>query len=111
MGLPIEKLIVATNQNDILHRAISKGKYESRSVVETLSPSMDIQVASNFERLIYDVKDQNAEKTNKIMQEIKNEKRYLIEEKELNKIKEDFVSESISEQELLSCIKNVLREL
>ena len=107
MGLPIEKLIVATNQNDILHRAISKGKYESRSVVETLSPSMDIQVASNFERLIYDVKDQNAEKTNKIMQEIKNEKRYLIEEKELNKIKEDFVSESISEQELLSCIKNV----
>ena len=107
MGLPIEKLIVATNQNDILHRAISKGKYESRSVVETLSPSMDIQVASNFERLIYDVKDQNAEKTNKIMQEIKNEKKYLIEEKELNKIKEDFVSESISEQELLSCIKNV----
>ena len=107
MGLPIEKLIVATNQNDILHRAISKGKYEAHSVVETLSPSMDIQVASNFERLIYDVKDQNAEKTNKIMQEIKNEKRYLIEEKELNKIKEDFVSESISEQELLSCIKNV----
>ena len=68
---------------------------------------MDIQVASNFERLIYDVKDQNTEKTNKIMQEIKNEKKYLIEEKELNKIKEDFVSESISEQELLSCIKNV----
>ena len=107
MGLPIEKLIVATNQNDILHRAISKGKYESHSVVETLSPSMDIQVASNFERLIYDVKDQNTEKTNKIMQEINNEKKYLIEEKELNKIKEDFVSESISEQELLSCIKNV----
>ena len=107
MGLPIDKLIVATNQNDILHRAISKGKYEAHSVVETLSPSMDIQVASNFERLIYDVKDQDAEKTNKIMQEIKNEKRYLIEEKELNKIKEDFVSESISEQELLSCIKNV----
>ena len=55
---------------------------------------MDIQVASNFERLIYDVKDQNSEKTNKIMQEIKNEKKYLIEEKELNKIKKDFVSES-----------------
>ena len=107
MGLPIEKLIVATNQNDILHRAISKGKYEAHSVVETLSPSMDIQVASNFERLIYDVKDQNTEKTNKIMQEINNEKKYLIEEKELNKIKEDFVSESISEQELLSCIKKV----
>jgi threonine synthase len=105
MGLPIGKLIVATNQNDILHRAISKGQYKAHSVLETLSPSMDIQVASNFERLIYDVNDCNANKTNKIMQGIKNEKEYLIEEKELRKIKEDFISESISEQELLSCIK------
>ena len=107
MGLPIDKLIVATNQNDILHRAISKGKYESRSVVETLSPSMDIQVASNFERLIYDLNEQSADKTNKIMQEIKIKKKYLIEKKELNKIKEDFLSESVSEEELLFCIKKV----
>ena len=107
MGLPIDKLIVATNQNDILHRAISKGQYKTHSVVETLSPSMDIQVASNFERLIYDINDQNTDKTSKIMQSIKNEKKYLIEEKELKKIKKDFVSETISEQELLSCIKKV----
>jgi len=107
MGLPIDKLIVATNQNDILHRAISKGQYKAHSVVETLSPSMDIQVASNFERLIYDINDQNTDKTSKIMQSIKNEKKYLIEEKELLKIKKDFVSETISEQELLSCIKKV----
>ena len=107
MGLPIDKLIVATNQNDILHRAISKGKYETNSVVETLSPSMDIQVASNFERLIYDLNEQSADKTNKIMQEIKIKKKYLIEKKELNKIKEDFLSESVSEEELLFCIKKV----
>ena len=107
MGLPIDKLIVATNQNDILHRAISKGQYKAHSVVETLSPSMDIQVASNFERLIYDINDQNADKTSKIMQSIKNEKKYLIEEKELKKIRKDFASETISEQELLSCIKKV----
>jgi len=107
MGLPIDKLIVATNQNDILHRAISNGQYKAHSVVETLSPSMDIQVASNFERLIYDINDQNTDKTSKIMQSIKNEKKYLIEEKELLKIKKDFVSETISEQELLSCIKKV----
>ena len=68
---------------------------------------MDIQVASNFERLIYDINDQNTDKTSKIMQSIKNEKKYLIEEKELKKIKKDFVSETISEQELLSCIKKV----
>jgi len=107
MGLPIEKLIVATNQNDILHRAISKGQYKAHSVVETLSPSMDIQVASNFERLIYDVNNGNSDKTNKIMQSIKKEKKYLIEEKELKEIQKNFISESISEQELLSCIKKV----
>jgi len=107
IGLPIGKLIVATNQNDILHKAISKGQYKVNSVVETLSPSMDIQVASNFERLIYDINDHDTDKTNKIMQSIKDEKKYLIEEKELKKIKKDFVSETISEQELLSCIKKV----
>ena len=107
IGLPIGKLIVATNQNDILHRAISKGQYKVNSVVETLSPSMDIQVASNFERLIYDINDHDTDKTNKIMQSIRDEKKYLIEEKELKKIKKDFVSETISEQELLSCIKKV----
>ena len=107
MGLPIDKLIVATNQNDILYRAISKGQYEANSVIETLSPSMDIQVASNFERLIYDLNEQSAEKTIKIMEEIKNKKKYLIENKELNKIKENFISESVSEEELLSCIKKV----
>ncbi len=105
MGLPIGKLIVATNQNDILHRAISSGKYIANQVQHTISPSMDIQVASNFERLIYDINDCNTDKTNKIMQGIKNEREYLIEEKELRKIKEDFISESISEQELLYCIK------
>ena len=107
MGLPIDKLIVATNQNDILYRAISKGEYKANSVVETLSPSMDIQVASNFERLIYDINEKNADKTKKIMQEIKINKKYLIEKKELDKIKEDFVSETVSEKELLSCIKKV----
>ena len=107
MGLQIDKLIVATNQNDILHRAISKGQYKTHSVIETLSPSMDIQVASNFERLIYDINDQNTDKTSEIMKSIKNEKKYLIEEKELKKIKKDFISETISEQELLSCIKKV----
>ena len=55
MGLPINKLIVATNQNDILHRAISNGNIKLEKVSETISPSMDIQIASNFERLIYDL--------------------------------------------------------
>ena len=55
MGLPIEKLIVATNVNDILHRALAEGDYSAGSVTPTSAPSMDIQVSSNFERLLFDV--------------------------------------------------------
>jgi threonine synthase len=73
MGLPINKLIVATNQNDILHRAISKGSYEVENVSETLSPSMDIQVASNFERLLYDLNEGDDLQTIDAMKNIKEE--------------------------------------
>ena len=55
MGLPIERLIVATNVNDILHRALSQGDYSAGTVTATAAPSMDIQVSSNFERLLFDV--------------------------------------------------------
>lgn len=55
MGLPVEKLIVATNVNDILHRALSEGDYSQGTVTPTSAPSMDIQVSSNFERLLFDL--------------------------------------------------------
>ena len=55
MGLPIDKLIVATNENDILCRVINSGEYKPSHVKPSLSPSMDIQVASNFERLLFDI--------------------------------------------------------
>src|SRR5690606_20339212 len=54
MGLPIERLIVATNVNDILNRALSSGDYSAGEVTPTAAPSMDIQVSSNFERLLFD---------------------------------------------------------
>lgn len=60
MGLPIEKLIVATNENDILARALASGIYEPRGVVATDSPSMDIQISSNFERLLFEASGRNA---------------------------------------------------
>jgi threonine synthase len=55
MGLPIDRLIVATNENDILHRALSAGDYSAGKVQPTAAPSMDIQVSSNFERLLFDL--------------------------------------------------------
>jgi threonine synthase len=107
MGLPINKLIVATNENDILHRAISKGSYEAHKVSETNSPSMDIQIASNFERLIYDINESNDLITNKIMRDIKDTGKYQIGESELSKIKLNFFSSSINQDEVLKIIKNV----
>jgi threonine synthase len=110
MGLPINKLLVATNQNDILHRAISEGKYVSEKVFETLSPSMDIQVASNFERLIYDLNDKDANLTSEIMKTIKKDKSYIINEITLQKINSDFLSASLSEDEIIKTISDVYKK-
>ena len=85
LGLPIDKLIVATNKNDILHIAISGGDYSQKKVEETNTPSMDIQIASNFERLLYDVKDCNSEVTKDVMAVLKNNT-YKFDIKDLNKI-------------------------
>ncbi len=109
MGLPINKLIVATNENDILHRAISKGDYVSKEVKETLSPSMDIQLASNFERLIYYVNNSDSEKTAEIMKKVK-QNSYQIEKNNLDIIQKDFLSESCNEQETLDIIKKNYEE-
>ena len=110
IGLPVNKFIVATNQNDILHRAISKGRYDVEKVTETISPSMDIQIASNFERLIYDLNNHNDKKTIKVMKEIKENGKYLISEENLNKINNHFLSSSINENEVLNIIKNIYEE-
>ena len=107
MGLPINKFIVATNKNDILHRAISNGNYEAESVSETNSPSMDIQIASNFERLIYDLNDCDDNETRTIMHGIKENGKYIISKDKMEKINKDFLSASMSENEILDTIKEV----
>ena len=107
IGLPINKFVVATNQNDILHRAISKGSYNVENVLETISPSMDIQLASNFERLIYDLKDHSDEKTIEAMKSIKEKGQYVFDKKSLNKINIDFLSSRMNEDEVLKTIKTV----
>ena len=107
MGLPINKFLVATNQNDILHRAISKGTYDVGKVSETISPSMDIQIASNFERLIYDLNNCNDTKTISAMKDIKEKGQYLIDKENLDKINIDFLSSQMNEDETLKTIKTV----
>jgi threonine synthase len=107
MGLPINKLVVATNQNDILHRAISKGEYSIEKVSETISPSMDIQLASNFERLLYDVNNHDDIETASAMKDIKEKGKYVINKEKLKKINVDFLSARMSVEEVLRTIKDV----
>ena len=110
MGLPINKLIVATNQNDILHRAISRGRYEVEKVAETISPSMDIQIASNFERLIYDLNNGDDSLTAKVMNDIKEKGKYKIDQEKLDKINTNFLSSKMSEDEILKTIELVYKK-
>tara|TARA_B110000438_G_scaffold120335_1_gene117487 strand:- start:4838 stop:6232 length:1395 start_codon:yes stop_codon:yes gene_type:complete len=105
MGLPINKLIIATNKNDILTRAIKTGNYKPLKVEYTVSPSMDIQVASNFERLIFDIFDCDSTKTSKLMNDLKKFGEFQIERKYLKKINENFCSESLTEEETKLTIK------
>ena len=70
MGLPIERLVIATNQNDILHRAISTGDYVTNGVRASISPSMDIQVSSNFERALFDAYGRDGAAVTALMAEL-----------------------------------------
>jgi len=107
MGLPINKLIIATNSNDILKRTIDTGIYKPLKVSHTISPSMDIQIASNFERLIFDAYLCDTNKTLKLMNDLNLHGELKIETKELKRIRESFCSESLSENETKSVLKEV----
>ena len=107
MGLPINKLFVATNSNDILKRVINTGIYKPSTVKHTVSPSMDIQVASNFERLIFDISSNDANKTLSLMKDLNEKGEFKLEKEQLEKIKEDFCAASLSEKETKSVINRM----
>ncbi len=106
MGLPIDKLIVATNENDILCRVINSGEYRPSEVKPSLSPSMDIQVASNFERLLFDVLNSDDQKVSKSMKDLNNNGFFKLENDELKKIRENFSAEKINDADTLRIIKD-----
>ena len=107
MGLPFNKLLIATNKNDILKRVIKTGIYKPKEVFQTISPSMDIQVASNFERLIFYVSESDDQSTSRKMEDLKKNNEFKLSNKQLNLIKEDFISESLSEEETKNTIKEI----
>lgn len=109
MGLPIERLVVATNVNDILHRTLTDGRYEVRGVTATSSPSMDIQVSSNFERLIFEAEDRDADAVRRTMAGLKQSGAFTLSKRAHAAIAADFASGACDEAETAATIRR-LRE-
>jgi threonine synthase len=103
MGLPIEKLVIATNQNNILHRAIATGAYKTDGVRPSISPSMDIQVSSNFERVLYDACGEDGAAVVALMADLK-AGGFSLEQGSLDFLREAFASGDCSEAETLASI-------
>jgi threonine synthase len=99
MGLPIDKLIVATNVNDILARALNTGRCDVGTVTPTISPSMDIQVSSNFERLLFDVCDRDGASVERMMQQLQQSGGFGIPENALTKARTCFAADRADEAE------------
>jgi len=104
MGLPIAKLILATNENNILTRMVNNGDYSTGEVVSTLSPSMDIQVASNFERYLFYLFDQDPDRVNASLAQFAATGKMHFSAVELERVAEDFSSSSVDSEETLRTI-------
>ncbi|MAQ46712.1 MAG: threonine synthase [Confluentimicrobium sp.] len=110
MGLPIEQLVIATNQNDILHRAITTGAYKTDGVSPSISPSMDIQVSSNFERALFYAYDGDGAAVAALMDELKSEGGFTISQGALESLRETFASGRVSEEETSATIARLRAE-
>jgi threonine synthase len=110
MGLPIDRLVVATNANDILARTLAVGTYELRDVVPTASPSMDIQVSSNFERLLFDACGRDGQAVRALMASLAQSRRFTLPAPALAEIRSYFSADRADEDETAATIRTVLRE-
>jgi threonine synthase len=110
MGLPIRTLRVATNVNDILARTLSSGAYEVRDVQETTSPSMDIQISSNFERLVFEATGRDAGTIRGLMASLNQSRRFVLPAAALRTIRENFDAGRADENEVKAAIRAAWRE-
>ena len=98
MGLPIERLIIATNRNDVLHRVMTSSTYGRQPLEHSLSPSMDITVSSNFERLLFDLYDRDGDQISKLMAQL-DAGDVLFSEQAMAKARTLFSSQRVSDEE------------
>jgi threonine synthase len=110
MGLPIRWLRIAANVNDILPRTLKTGIYEVREVHATTSPSMDIQVSSNFERLLFEVSRRDGAMVRRLMEQLKQSGRFVLPDAMLAAIREEFYAGRADETETSAAIRAAWRE-
>ena len=108
MGLPIDKLVIATNENDILARTLKTGRYEMKGVSATTSPSMDIQISSNFERLLFEAYDRDDSAIRAAMESLKQSGGFEIKPDALKAIRKEFRAGRASEKQVASTIRDTL---
>ena len=97
MGLPVDKLVIATNQNDILHRCLTTGRYQMDGVKASISPSMDIQISSNFERALFDAYGRDGRAVAQLMEEMKATGGFTVSQGALETLRATFASGRVSE--------------
>jgi threonine synthase len=110
MGLPIQRLVLSTNANSILHRFVSTGEYRPSGVVPTHSPSMDIQVASNFERYLFDLVGRDASQVRTLMDSVKRDGGFTIGKDLLAQVQKELVSSAVDNEATLATIREVHAE-
>jgi len=110
MGLPIDKLVVGTNENDILHRFFCNGEYKQTEVKETLSPSMDIQISSNFERYLFELAERSSEQLQSWMDDFESNGKLAFGNDLLKKAQNDFVSALVNDEEILEMVSRFNQE-
>jgi threonine synthase len=110
LGLPVDRLVIATNANDILTRTLATGSYELREVVPTSSPSMDIQVSSNFERLVFDACGRDAGVVRTLMASLAQSRRFVLPAPALSAIRAVFAAGRADEDEVAATIRTLRRE-
>jgi threonine synthase len=110
MGLPLDRLVVATNANDIMVRALNEGVYEAGSAHQTLSPSMDIQVASNFERALFEASGRDAEWTRRAMADFARERKIMLPPNVRAALAERYAAYRTDDDETLAAIHRVYGE-
>jgi threonine synthase len=110
MGLPVDRLVIATNDNDILARTLKTGRYEMRGVVATTSPSMDIQISSNFERLLFEAYGRDPAAIRTLMEGLKQSGAFEIEEKALKAIRKEFRAGRATQKQVAKTIAETLEK-